>query len=114
MVLVLGVLGLGALLPAGAVAAGPQATTITAESPQAIMDWSVVAQNSIVVVAKKFPGEGAMLMGIVHAAIYDATVAVDGGFRPYAVAVHAPGHTSLAAAVATAAHGVLVGLFPDQ
>jgi hypothetical protein len=108
-------LAVGMLVPFGSVAAaGPHATRTVDASPQAIMDWSLVAQSSIVVVAKKFPGEGAVLMGIVHAAIYDATVAVDGGFRPYAVAVHAPGHTSLAAAVATAAHGVLVGLFPDQ
>jgi hypothetical protein len=115
MALVVGALVLSALVPSGSVAAaGPRSTTIADESPRAIMDWSLVAQNSIVVVAKKFPGEGAVLMGIVHAAIYDATVAVDGGFRPYAVAVHAPRHTSLAAAVATAAHGVLVGLFPDQ
>ena len=115
MALVLGALVLGVLVPSGSVAvAGPRATTIADESPRAIMDWSLVAQNSIVVVAKKFPGEGAVLMGIVHAAIYDATVAVDGGFRPYAVAVNAPRHTALAAAVATAAHGVLVGLFPDQ
>jgi hypothetical protein len=99
---------------ASAAAAGPRAARNADESPRAIMDWSLVAQNSIVAVARKFPGEGAVLMGIVHAAIYDATVAVDGGFRPYAVAVHAPGHTSLAAAVATAAHRVLVGLFPDQ
>jgi hypothetical protein len=113
--LVLGALALGALVPSGSVAAAsPQAARTADASPQAIVDWSLVAQNSIVVVAKKFPGEGAVLMGIVHAAIYDATVAVDGGFRPYAVAVHAPGHTSLAAAVATAAHGVLVGLLPDQ
>jgi PAP2 superfamily len=113
--LALGALALGALMPSASVAAaGPQAARIADKSPQAIVDWSLVAQNSIVVVAKKFPGEGAVLMGIVHAAIYDATVAVDGGFRPYAVALHAPGHTSLAAAVATAAHGVLVGLFPDQ
>jgi PAP2 superfamily len=84
------------------------------DSSHAIVDWSLIAQNSIVVVAKKFPGEGAVLMGITHAAIYDATVAVEGGFRPYAVAPHVPRHTSLDAAVAAAAHGVLVGLFPDQ
>jgi hypothetical protein len=113
--LALGALALGALVPSAPVAAAsPRVATTADASPQAIVDWSFVAQNSIVVVAKKFPGEGAVLMGIVHAAIYDATVAVDGGFRPYAVAVHAPGHASLAAAVATAAHGVLVGLFPDQ
>ena len=108
-------LALATLVPLTPVAAaGPSATSPADASPQAIMDWSLVAQNSIVVVARKFPGEGAVLMGIVHAAIYDATVAVDGGYRPYGVAVNAPRHTSLAAAVATAAHGVLVGLFPDQ
>jgi hypothetical protein len=109
-------LALATLVPVSSVAAaGPRPTGTVDASPQAVMDWSLVAQNSIVVVARKFPGEGAVLMGIVHAAIYDATVAVDGGgYRPYAVAVHARGHTSLAAAVATAAHGVLVGLFPDQ
>src|SRR5919198_6634774 len=108
-------LALGALVPSAPVAAAsPRVATTADASPQAIVDWSLVAQSSIVVVAKKFPGEGAVLMGIVHAAIYDATVAVDGGFRPYAVALHAAGHASLAAAAAAAAHGVLVGLFPDQ
>jgi hypothetical protein len=53
-------------------------------------------------------------MGIVHAAIYDAAVAIEGGFRPYAIALTAPVGTSPAAAVAAAAHGVLVGLLPEQ
>ena len=35
----------------------------------------------------KFPGEAAVYMGIVHVAIYNATVAIEGGFRPYAMAV---------------------------
>ncbi len=46
-------------------------------------------------------------MGITHAAVYDATVAVEGGFRPYAVAPQVPRGSSLDAAVAAAAHRVL-------
>ncbi|MGE5274865.1 MAG: hypothetical protein ACM3QU_14030 [Verrucomicrobiota bacterium] len=33
----------------------------------------------------KFPGEAAVYMGIVHVAIYDAAVAVEGGHQPYAI-----------------------------
>jgi hypothetical protein len=80
----------------------------------AVSDWSLIAQNSIVVVGKKFPGEAAVYMGIVHAAIYDAAVGVSGGYRPYHVAPVVPHGASLDAAVATAAHRVLVELFPGQ
>jgi hypothetical protein len=81
---------------------------------EAIADWSLIAQDAIVAKGKKFPGEAAVYMGIVHAAIYDTVVAIEGGYRPYAIATTAPRKTSLAAAVATAVHRVLVGRFPDQ
>jgi hypothetical protein len=80
----------------------------------AVSDWSLIAQNSIVVVGKKFPGEAAVYMGIVHAAIYDAAVGVSGGYHPYRVSPVVPAGASLDAAVATAAHRVLVDLFPGQ
>jgi hypothetical protein len=80
----------------------------------AVSDWSLIAQNSIVVVGKKFPGEAAVYMGIVHAAIYDAAVGVSGGYHPYHVSPVVPASASLDAAVATAAHRVLVDLFPGQ
>ncbi len=38
----------------------------------------------------KFPGEAAVYMGIVHVAIYDAAVAIEGGYRPYAPTPAAP------------------------
>ena len=53
-------------------------------------------------------------MGIVHATIYDVVVALEGGYRPYAITPTVPPNTSLAAAIAAAAHRVLVGRFPDQ
>ncbi len=53
-------------------------------------------------------------MGIVHATIYDAVVAIEGGYRPYAITPAVPPNASVAAAVAAAAHRVLAGRFPDQ
>jgi len=83
-----------------------------------VADWSLEAQRAIVPppagVGDKFPGEAAVYMGIVHAAMYDVTVAIHGGYRPYAVAPAAPPDTSAAAAIAAAAHGVLVELLPTQ
>jgi hypothetical protein len=81
---------------------------------RAVADWSLIAQNAIVAVGKKFPGEAAVHMGIVHATIYDAVVAIEGGYRPFAVTSTVPPNASVDAAVAAAAHRVLAGRFPDQ
>jgi hypothetical protein len=86
----------------------------TSRERRAVADWSLIAQNAIVAVARTFPGEAAVHMGIVHATIYDTVVAIEGGYRPYAIAPAVPQNTSLPAAVATAAHRVLVERFPDQ
>jgi hypothetical protein len=88
-----------------------------------VVDWSNEARRAIVPAGpggifgsenygNKFPGEAAVYMGIVHAAIYDAAVAIEGGYEPYAIGLTAPADTSPEAAIATAAHHVLVGLQP--
>ena len=84
-----------------------------------VIVWSTEARRAIVPPSagaenygNKFPGEAAVYMGIVHAAIYDAAVAIEGGYEPYAIALTAPPDTSSAAAIATAAHHTLVGC-PD-
>ena len=46
--------------------------------------------------------------------MYDAAAAVSGGYRPYHVSPVVPPGASLDAAVATAAHHILLELFPDQ
>jgi hypothetical protein len=108
----------------------PDAAQVTASShgkPAAlaatpIIDWSNEARRAIVPAGpagifgpenygSKFPGEAAVYMGIVHAAMYDAAVAIAGGYVPYAIALTAQ-DASPEAAVATAAHHVLVGLQP--
>jgi hypothetical protein len=89
-------------------------------SPSPVIDWSVEAQRAIVPpgaggifgpenYGNKFPGEAAVYMAIVHAAIYDTAVALEGGYEPYAVRIDAPHDTSSAAAIATAVHHTLIG-----
>jgi hypothetical protein len=91
---------------------------VASRSVRAVADWSLEAQRAIVPppagVGNKFPGEAAVYMGIVHAAMYDAAVAIEGGFHPYAIALNAPANTSRAAVIAAAAHGVLVGFCPPN
>src|SRR5207247_4171609 len=85
--------------------------------------WSTEARCAIVpagpggifgseTLGNKFPGEAAVYMGIVHVAIYDAAVAIDGGYRPYAFTGPAPPDTSPEATIATAAYDTLTGLQP--
>src|SRR4029077_18953831 len=85
-------------------------------SATAVIDWRTEARRAIVPPSagpenygNKFPGEAAVYMGIVRAAIYDAAVAIEGGYHPYAIALTAAQDTSSAAAIATAAHHTLVG-----
>jgi len=51
-------------------------------------------------------------MGIVHVAMYDAAVALHGGYRPYVPTPAAPASTFPEAAIATAAYDTLTGLQP--
>src|SRR5206468_9604995 len=84
-----------------------------------VIYWSTEARKAIVPPSagaenygNKGAGEAAVYMGIVHAAIYDAAVAIEGGYKPYAIELIAPPDTSSAAAIATAAHHTLIGLQP--
>ena len=60
------------------------------------------------------PGRASRAMAIVHIAIFDAVNAIMGGYQSYTGLEPAPWSTSLAAAVAQAAHDTLVVLFPSQ
>jgi hypothetical protein len=100
----------------------PAASHPAAATPVAF--WSTEARCAIVPAGpggifgsenfgNKFPGEAAVYMGIVHVAIYDAAVALEGGYRPYVPTPAAPANTSPEAAIATAAHDTLTGLQPQ-
>jgi hypothetical protein len=115
-------LGLGEMCIGQGARLRQQATATYPATP--VVDWSNEARRAIVPpgpngifgaenYGNKFPGEAAIYMGIVHAAMYDAAVAIEGGYRPYAIGLVAPQATSPEAAIATAAHHVLVGLQPE-
>src|SRR3982751_3897238 len=93
--------GVGATPPTTQCA--PVAGHVAATTPVAF--WSTEARCAIVPAGpgglfgaenfgNKFPGEAAVYMGIVHVAIYDAAVAIQGGYRPYAPTPVAPPTTS--------------------
>ena len=104
------------LLAIGATGCG--VASVASLPPTPVAHWSLEAQRAIVPppagIGNKFPGEAAVYMGIVHVAMHDVAVAIQGGSRPYAIAVTAPTDASPAAAIAAAAHGVLVALLPTQ
>jgi hypothetical protein len=80
--------------PLPATQCAPAAKYPAAATPVAF--WSTEARCAIVPAGpggvfgsenfgNKFPGEAAVYMGIVHVAIYDAAVAIGGGYRPYGI-----------------------------
>lgn len=84
-------------------------------SQDAVVFWNAIADNSIAVVGGKSPQQGSVEAAIVQVAVYDAVNAICGSpFHSYAVepAVQVP--SLPAAAVAAAAHDVLVALYPAQ
>ncbi len=104
-----------ALVAATTVAAGGGNRAQAVDTPSeanAVTDWSLVAQNAIS--AGRPPASSEVLNGLVHATMYDAVVAVEGRYEPFAVSIRRSGPTSADAAVAAAARGVLVMRVPGQ
>jgi hypothetical protein len=76
--------------------------------------WNDIATDAIVVAGANAPASSGVLLAIVQLAVYDAVVAIAGGFEPYATSIAAPEGASIDAAVAQSAHDVLVDLLPAQ
>lgn len=129
LALLVGVLGAVVFVGAGpGVGATPPTTQCAPAAnypaaPTAVAFWSTEARCAIVPAGpggifgsenfgNKFPGEAAVYMGIVHVAIYDAAVAIEGAYEPYAPTSPPPADTSPEAAIATAAYNTLSGLQP--
>ena len=69
-----------------------------------VSDWYDHATTAIVTVAKKGPGTSCVYLAYAAVAMFDAAAAVDGRFKPFAVAANAPAGASQDAAVVAAAH----------
>lgn len=81
----------------------------------AVVFWNAVADNSVAVVGGKSPQQGSIEIAIVQTAVYDAVNAICGyPFSAYAIKPEVHGPAMAEAAVAAAAHDVLVALYPAQ
>jgi hypothetical protein len=80
-----------------------------------VLDWNDHAAQAIVPVGGQVPPRALIRLAMVHLAIYDAVNAIEGApFDGYAGIPTVDRPASAQAAAATAAHHVLVALFPAQ
>jgi hypothetical protein len=95
-------------------------SSVSAASPNAVLEWNIHAIDALanaptapIPGAGQPPNVGSLHLAMVQGAVYDAVNAIDRGHQPYLSDLPpAPPTASKEAAVATAAHHVLVGLVP--
>lgn len=116
--LVTAVLGLSACAAPG----GPATSvTVAANEPNVVSYWNDIANKTVLAssAVSTTPEEQRPAffhdVASVHVAIYDAVVAIEGRYKPFAVKPKAPvTGASTDAAVSAAAYGVLKALFPNR
>src|SRR5215207_9135952 len=84
----------------------------TAGAATAVTHWSQVAEQTISV--GRGPASSEAISGVVHAAVYDAVAATEGGLVPFVSSPTVAAGASTDAAVATAARDVLMARVPLQ
>lgn len=94
----------------------PAMTVRSVRAADAVSFWNETAITAAAVHAGRAAAATPVDLAYVHAAIYDVVVALRGGYQPFAVTLDdVPAGASLDAAIAAAAHHVLLSLFPlDQ
>ena len=97
----------------GGTAAGSTEPPTSGPPDTFVADWDAVGTQAFSAAALS-PAEGHTIFAYVAIAVYDAVMAVDGGYRPFAVDADAPAGASAEAAVAAAAHRVLGHYLPDS
>jgi hypothetical protein len=86
----------------------------------AVLDWNETAANAGFAAGLDNPTEGCVdplhesrIFAMMHAAVHDALNAIERRSQPYALTSYAPAGASPEAAVAAAAHDVLLVVFPQ-
>src|SRR2546426_4429080 len=92
----------------------PSAGTQVRVGPDAVIAWNGIAQRTAITNAKQFQTQSMVYISYVQAAVYDAVVAIGGRYKPYTKSLSARAGASMDAAVAQAAHDVLVRYFASQ
>lgn len=83
--------------------------TLQPQTPMSPMGSTTMAMSGTLSMPKAF-----VILSYAHAAMYNAVVAIEGGYQPYMVATTAPAGASAPAAAAAAVHAVLVKFVPTQ
>ena len=104
-----------ALTVAGLATASPSSAAAKPhdQNPGQVLAWNEIAVETGLTVIQTNQ-EAVMRLAYVQAAVFDAVDAVDGGYQPYVGHLRARGTTNVDAAVAAAAHRILVTQFPTQ
>jgi hypothetical protein len=118
------IVGCGALVTAPAHMANAVQSGATSESvaqllPEpsprnAVVHWNAIAQHAIVTIGAQPIQRSQLWITLMHAAIYDAVMSIDGDYEPFKVRPARFRPASREAAAIAAAHGVLVRLLPGQ
>jgi hypothetical protein len=100
------VAAVGATTTRGAQAALPS-------PPNTVQQWNKIAEDTAVG-SGAFQGEGEVYMSYTATAVYDAVVAIQGGFEPYGPAITAPAGASVDCAVIESAYRTLHHYFASK
>jgi hypothetical protein len=111
---VLRIVALAVMALAVTVLAGTTRNAAAALPPgNTVAQWNKIAEDTVVG-SGTFQTEGFIYMAYASAAVYDAAVAIEGGFAPYGPARMAPAGASVRAAVIEAAYRTLWAYFPPS
>ena len=89
------------------------ASAVLPPLPNTVQQWNKIAEDTVVG-SGAFQGEGEVYMSYTAAAVYDAVVAIQGGYEPYGAAITAPAGASVDCAVVEAAYRTLIYYFPTN
>jgi VCPO second helical-bundle domain len=78
-----------------------------------VAQWNTIAEDTVVG-SGTFQPEGVVYMAYFSAAVYDAVVAIEGGFEPYGPPITVPEGASVDAAVVEAAYRTVWAYFPPE
>ena len=107
------VLAIAAIALVVAASAGTRNGAAALPPGNTVAQWNKIAEDIVVGSGTNLP-EGFPYMAYVSAAVYDAAVAIDGGYAPYGPAIDASAGASVDAAVVEAAYRTLWAYFPPQ
>lgn len=102
----------GTLCLVGGLVAG-SASPVAGAGPNMVAQWNVIAENAVVGAGAQ-QLEGFLYLSYTQLAVYDAVVAIEGGYAPYGPAIDAAAGASAEAAVVQAAYETLVWSIPGS